>query len=87
MIAAGCLGYRGVIAGRCMMDWGSRCLGGGRGVILLAPPEGQSWEQTQNGQQGIEEKVVLPGGGRSFGKQTVLHQRQRLGRELHSGLP
>src|SRR6266568_7458638 len=65
-----------------MEAWGSRCLGGGRVAILLAPPEGQSWEQTQSGQQGIEQKVVLPGGSVGFSDETVLHHRQCLGGEL-----
>ena len=54
-----------------MGDWGGRCLGRGRGLILRAPPAGQSGENAEHGQQGIEQEVILPGCGTGFGKQTV----------------
>ena len=55
--------------------------------IFLPAPEGQGRQQAQKRQEGIEHKIVLPGGSASFSHETVLHQGQRLGWDLRRDLP
>ena len=87
MIAARCLGQCGGIAGRGMLDWGSRRLGDGRVDILLTPPAGQGGEKAHESQHSIEQKIVLPGSCTGFGQETVLHQSHALTGDLHGYLP
>ncbi len=66
---AGCgLGHRVPLAGRSP-GGGWRCRGG---IILRTPPAGQRREQRDQGQAGIKEEIILPGGRAGFGHQPLL---------------